>query len=503
MSTAASIIQNTPILGKMFKVNGNDELTSINAWPSIIVMTSFVWLAIAMLLGLSMPVIQYYGLNIFLFEFYTALTLHGAAMTFPFAFSLMVGVSLHRAASCMGRKADGPLVVLYYIFMNVGGLLFTLAVLSGFKISYTVMFPLPVVGAQMGVWPMWSVVLGFTGIALILISMIVLYPVQILSMIFWSEKHEELELSPRTLNDPGMLGMLIAVIVLLVAGLPLLITAASVLLYLYGIFPASWIGWATTPVVFQFVFYIFAHNLMESMAIMIVSAVYGTLPLYLADGTRKLYSDKLANAALWILLITSVTSFFHHFYTMFPALPSTFSFHGNVMSWGTGIGGAFTIFTILATIWKHGLRPEPGVMMILAGFVIYCLDGVTAMIIGNVAMSYHLHGTLWVGGHAMTVLLAMSLMWMGVLYHHYPVMTNRNPDTDKCRSAYRYYFIGGVGLMYTCMVGGAMGVPRRISNWVESGYMGVGVFILIFGLILSYGITMFFVTLSKSREITT
>ena len=61
MSTAASMIQGTPILGKMFKVNGNDELTSINAWPSIIVMTSFVWLAIALLLGLSMPVIQYYG----------------------------------------------------------------------------------------------------------------------------------------------------------------------------------------------------------------------------------------------------------------------------------------------------------------------------------------------------------------------------------------------------------------------------------------------------------
>ena len=65
------------------------------------------------------------------------------------------------------------------------------------------------------------------------------------------------------------------------------------------------------------------------------------------------------------------------------------------------------------------------------------------------------------------------------------------------------YFIGGVGMMYTFMAGGAMGIPRRISNWVESGYMGIGVFILIFGLILTYGISMFFVTLSKSREITT
>ena len=91
---------------------------------------------------------------------------------------------------------------------------------------------------------------------------------------------------------------------------------------------------------------------------------------------------------------------------------------------------------------------------------------------------------------------------MGVLYHHYPVMTGRNPDGEKCKSAYTYYFIGGVGLMYTFMVGGVLGVPRRIANWVDSGYMGVGIFILIFGLILSYGISMFFVTLSKSKEIT-
>lgn len=58
-------------------------------------------------------------------------------------------------------------------------------------------------------------------------------------------------------------------------------------------------------------------------------------------------------------------------------------------------------------------------------------------------------------------------------------------------------------MMYTFMAGGAMGVPRRIANWVESGYMGVGVVILIFGLILAYGISLFFVTLSRSKEITT
>ena len=499
MSAASAIIQKTPIFGKMFKVDTKNGLEAINAWPALIVMTSFVWLGIAALLGLLMPVIQYYELNTNLF--YTSLTLHGAAMAFPFAFQLMVGVSLHRAGGCQGKKANGPLVVLFYIFMNIGALLLTLAVLGGFKVTYTVMFPLPVVGVQTGQWSMEMLILGFSGIALVLISMIFLYPIQVLRMLFFSEKHENLVLSPRTLRDPGMLGMLIAVLILLITGLPLMSVATPILLALYGILPMSMVTWAVEPVVFQFVFYIFAHNLMEAMAIMIVSAVYGTLPLYLADGTRKLYSDKLANAALWILLVTSLTSFFHHFYTMFPALPSTFSYHGNIMSWGTGLGGAFTIFTILATIWKHGIRPEPGMIMILAGFVIYVLDGVTAMVVANVALSFHLHGTMWTGGHAMTVLLAMSLMWMGVLYHHYPVITGRSLDDDRGKSSTKYYFFGGVGLMYAFMAGGASGMPRRIANWSEGGYMFIGILILIFGLMLFYGIILFLTNMSKSKEL--
>jgi cytochrome c oxidase subunit 1 len=47
--------------------------------------------------------------------------------------------------------------------------------------------------------------------------------------------------------------------------------------------------------------------------------MYATLPLYLADGTRKLFSDKHGQRrALWILLLTSITSFLHHFITALP-----------------------------------------------------------------------------------------------------------------------------------------------------------------------------------------
>ncbi len=499
MISATSIVSSIPVFGRMFKVDTSHGLEDINGWPAAMVMASFIWLSVAVLLGISLPLTQMLGLDASLF--YTAITAHGAAMAFPFVFQLMAGVGLHRMAGCLGKPVTGIVPALAFWFINIGGILFTIAILMGLKISYAVMYPLPVVGVETGQWSMTSVVIGFTGIALILVHVIVLFPVQTIIMLFFSKEREELVLSRRTLQDPGMLGMAMSAFVLLIMGMPLLIVASAVLLFLYGILPFAWITWAADPMVFQFVFYIFAHNLMEAMAIMIVAAVYATLPLYLADGTRSLYSDKLAKLALWILLLTSVTSFFHHFYTMFPALPSALSYHGNIMSWGTGVGAAITIFTISATIWKHGLRPDAGVLAILMGFTLYILDGVSAIITSNVAWSFQLHGTMWQAGHTMAVLVAVAMMWMGMLMHHYPVITGRKLDDARGKTFVTLFTIGALGINYSFLAAGAAGMPRRFAAWDQEGWMIYGYLILFFGACLGLSLLIFLINLSKSDDI--
>lgn len=499
MLLPTAMIRRTPIFGRMFNVDTSTGLEELSAWPALMLMASFLWLAIAILMGIAMPLTQILELDSGLY--YTAITAHGAAMAFPFLFQLMAAVAMHRAGGCLGTPVTGVLPAVFFWFMNVGGILFAIAVLAGLKISYAVMYPLPIVGVQTGQWSMGLVVLGFTGIALILVSVILVYPLQILKMLFFDKQREELLLSPRTLRDPGMLGMAMAAFVLLIMGSPLIVVASAVLLALYGILPMAWVTWATDPLVFQFVFYIFAHNLMEAMAIMVVSAVYGTLPLYLADGTRKLYSDRLANLALWILLLTSVTSFFHHFFTMFPALPAALSYHGNIMSWGTGIGAAVTIFTICATIWKHGIRPDPGLMAVLMGFVLYIMDGVSAIITSNVAWSFKLHGTMWQAGHTMAVLTAMNLMWIGVLMHHYPVITGRTTSRTRGNWFVALYTIGAMGAAWSFLAAGAAGMPRRFAAWNQEGWMIYGYFVLIFGICLAVSLFLLALDFNKSREL--
>jgi len=500
MLTATKILQNVPIFNRMFPVDQSDGLEEVNSWPALMIVTSFVWLFVAGLLGVAMPIIQVMGLDTE--WFYRALTAHAAALSFPFAFQLMVGISLHRAGGCLGKSVSGWLPALNYICMNLGAALLAVAILvGGLSVSLVLMFPLPVVGVATGQWSMSALILGFTGIGLVLFTMIIWYPVNILKISFFGDSREELVLSARTINDPGMLGMVLASLVLLITGTPLLIVATYVLVALYGLIPLAAIAWATEPVVFQFAFFVFAHNLMEAMALMVISGIYATLPLYLSDGTRKLYSNTLANLALWILLLTSFSSFLHHFITLLPNLPASLAYHANIMSWATGIGSALSIFTILATIWKHGVRMNPGLLACLMGFTLYILDGASAVVTSNVAWSFHLHGTMWQSGHTMTVLVAMSFMWLGVIYHHYPVMTGRVLD-DKLG----YWFVGlvsvgSIGAALVMLAGGAAGMPRRFADWAQGDWMIYGDFIQLFGAMIGIGMLALAINLMKSRQI--
>ena len=499
MSIATTIVKSTPIFGKMFAVDKSTGLEEINAWPALMIMSSFVWLVVAGLLGLVMPATQIFDLDSD--HFYTTLTLHGAALTFPFSFQLMMGVGLHRSGGCVGKAITGWLPALTWLTMNLGAAILTVAVLMGLKVSVVVMFPLPLVGAQMGVWSMESVIVGFTGIYLVLACMILCYPLLVLKMMFFGKKRQELVLSERSLNEPGMLGMLLAAATLLLTGLPLVVVGTTLVLALYKVIPMSLAAWAADPVVFQYTFYLFAHNLMEAMALMVASAMYATLPLYLADGSRKLYSEKLANLALWVLLVTSVTSGLHHFITFYPNQPAALSYWGNIMSWGTGMGAAISIFTVLATIWQHGLKPEPGIIAVLVGWALYILDGASAIVTSNIAWTYQLHGTMWQSGHFMTVVLSMSLMWMGVLYHHYPVITGRKLDAALGSLYIKLMTVGSFGAAIVMLAGGAAGMPRRFADWHPEGWMLYGNLILAFGLIIGASFAVYFYNMMKSREI--
>ena len=67
MLAATKILQRLPFFNRMFGVDAEDGLQEINSWPALMIASSFIWLAVAGLLGVAMPIIQRFELGTDLF----------------------------------------------------------------------------------------------------------------------------------------------------------------------------------------------------------------------------------------------------------------------------------------------------------------------------------------------------------------------------------------------------------------------------------------------------
>lgn len=474
----------------------------------IFVATALVWFAIGGAFGLLLPALQAFAPSGAAARLYAiALTGHGVALVFGGLFPLMVGLSLAQARACMA-EAPGPvdrlLSRLLYGILNGGLILLALANLQGFAPSYTLMYPLPTAGVARGLWGYGPLVLAFVGIALVLLAVLYLYPAVLARTMFGRLYPSRAQLRG-LLRDPGMLGMSAYIFLMPILGLPVFLLAAVIFLVVLGLLrpeqlpawcQASLLGLPSAirpemdPWPFNIAFWLFAHNLMEAMGIMALAAVYALIPMYTRAPTPRLYSPRMGVAAVGLYSLSAIPAFGHHLYTMISTAPSGFPSLAQAASWLTGFAAAFTAFNIGATLWRDGLRPHPASLFVLGGFLLYLIDGFAALQLSTRAWNLRLHGTLYVTAHTMTILIAVGMIWLGMLYHHHPTLQGW---ALRDREGYLHVgltFAATLGMFYTMLAAGAEGVPRRAYPW-PTGALTYGLLMAIFGLLFALAQLLF------------
>ncbi len=448
--------------------------------PWLFVLTSAVWFAVGGGFGLLLPALQLVGEAGGFFRLYqVALTGHGVALTFGGLFQLMVGLSLLLAGTGMGggRPADTPLGWPLYGLLNGSLTLLAAADLMGFVPSYVLMYPLPLEGVRLGLWSQSSLVLALVGLAGLLLAVLFVYPAVLTRALFGKIRPARGQLG-ELLRDPGMLGMALYAVLMPLLGLPLVAAALGVFLAVIGL--------AERPVgalPFNLAFWLFAHNLMEAMGVMALGLVYRLVPLYLADGSCRLYSPRLGVAALLLYSASAIPAFGHHLYTMVSSQPLAFQSGAQAASWLTGFAAAFTAFNVGATLWKHGLRAEPAVLLVLGGFGVYLADGFVALQLSTQTWNLRLHGTLYVTAHTMTILVALGLIWLGAL-HHQLARINRPVSSALACAHGALTLVSALGMFYAMLGAGAQGLPRRAYLWPPEAATLAGV-LLLFGLVFA------------------
>lgn len=236
---------------------------------------------------------------------------------------------------------------------------------------------------------------------------------------------------------------------------------------------------------------------------MAIGTVYWLTPRYTAvlgssEGVEpRLYSEKLGIFAIVFYSAAAIMAFPHHLFTMPTSQPVGLSYTGQIASWLTGFGAAFSVFNVLATAYAFGLRLTPASLAAMLGFAVYIVDGFLAMQLGTIGWAYRLHGTYTVTAHLMTILLAVSLIWIGALYHSYRLLFGT--DVNR-RLAYIHIVLTSVaalGLFYTMALMGGSGLPRRaypLPITSDASVLGL----VVFGTILAAAQTIFLFPLTKS-----
>jgi cytochrome c oxidase subunit 1 len=98
---------------------------------------------------------------------------------------------------------------------------------------------------------------------------------------------------------------------------------------------------------------------------------------------------------------------------------------------------------------------------VLLGFGVYIAVGFLAMQLGTIGWAFRLHGTYAATAHLMTILLAVTLIWVGALYHSHQLFFGR---AENRRHAYIHILttaVAALGLLYTMAAMGGLGIPRR------------------------------------------
>ncbi|MBO9360816.1 MAG: hypothetical protein J7452_01285 [Thermoflexus sp.] len=112
-----------------------------------------------------------------------------------------------------------------------------------------------------------------------------------------------------------------------------------------------------------------------------------------------------------------------------------------------------------ATLWWDGLQLHPAPRFVLGGFLLYRIDGFVALQLAAQARNLGLHGTLHVAAHAMTTLIAVGMIWLGMLYPHRPRLRGW---ALKARQGFLHaglILLAALRMFGTILWAGAEGIP--------------------------------------------
>ncbi len=243
-------------------------------------------------------------------------------------------------------------------------------------------------------------------------------------------------------------------------------------------------------ILYQLLFWFYSHPAVYIMILPAFGIISEVVPVF---SRKPIFGYKAMAASLAAIAVLGFIVFVHHmFVTGLPLIVQDFfAFSTMVIGVPTGV----KIFNWLATMWGGSIRYDTPMLFAAGMILMFLIGGIDGVYSGSLAVDRTIHGTYWIVGHIHYVLFGGSVLGLFAgVYYWFPKITGRFLS-EKLGKVHFWLMIIGLNMAFLPMhVLGLLGMPRRISTYVDNRGWGDWNSLVTFGaFLIAISVTIFLI----------
>ncbi len=311
---------------------------------------------------------------------------------------------------------------------------------------------------------------------------------------FRREKKEHLVPLPIAAISRGTIDMGLNAVVISSAGV-------LILIYLLGtLFGAELKDTWVDALLYKNIFWWGLDLIADGLVLIFVAGTWYLLAM-LITGTKELFMQNIARAALFVEMVVSWTVWSHHLMSDQGQSNTLKVLSGEVVTAFELVTQGIAVFITLYTLYKaRPLKMTNELKFLLGGILGFMLAVPAGIIQADLGMNRVLHNTQWIiGNHVhVAILVGLTMTLYSAIYVLFPILTNGAKLYSQKLANWHFWLhlIGGIGMGAFMGMAGIDGMLRRAiyTNGEYSTYMilaGIcGMMIFVAFLLFLYNIVM-------------